>query len=302
VDGPGSGAEPAFEPLIDTAVWLAVREFVTEAVADCAGRTAYESKVLNIAAAQLAGWAWQSAGLPLERRIIFHRDTIAEFIVTGALHWKPAGRGNLRSQLLRMSEVLLDHSVSLRRLGALPPSDAAEPYADRDLVRLRNWADSQSTVFRQTNASVLLALGAGAGLSASEIGRLRIGDIHVDDSGVMIDVSVDRVRSVPVLRVWESILADRAATLPPESFVFRENHTVDYPNLISSFIVRSGTMAVRPTSQRLRATWIVTHLAAGTPVVELMRAPGVESLEAFTRYAKFVPRLEEHVARGLLRR
>jgi hypothetical protein len=107
-----------FEPDLDTAVWLAVHDFVLEAVAACEGRTAYDTKVLSTAAAHLSAWAWESAGLPLRREVIFHRDTIAQFIALGALRWKPAGRGNLRSQLFRMSEVLLDHSVSLASLAS----------------------------------------------------------------------------------------------------------------------------------------------------------------------------------------
>jgi len=295
------GADRAFEPEIDTTVWLAVRDFVTAAVSDCEGKTPYSASVLHGAATHLSAWAWQSAGLPLEREVIFHRDTIARFIATGASHWKPAGRGNLRSQLLRMAEVLLNRSMSLRRLGALPPSEAARPYSEKELISLRNWASSQSTAFRRTNAAVLLALGAGAGLSAAEIGNLRVQDIVPDEDGILIEVRSGRKRVVPVLRDWETALLARVASLNAESFAFRENHTADYPNLISSFVVRSGTMTVRPTSQRLRATWVVRHLSAGTPVVELTRAAGVDSLEAFTRYMMFVPAMQAHDARAAMR-
>lgn len=298
---PETSTDRTFEPAIDTAVWLAVREFVLESVSDCAKKTPYSEGALNVATTQLTAWAWQTAGLPLEREVIFHRDTIARFIATGATRWKPAGRGNLRSQLLRVSEALLKGNVSLRRLGALPPSDAAAPYSMSELVSLRNWAATQSTPFRRKNAAVLLALGAGTGLSASEIGRLRVSEIRPDTLGVVVHVLEDRIRAVPVLRGWETVLAERSRSLSPEAFAFRENHTADYPNLISSFVVRSGTMTVRPTSQRLRATWIVHHLSAGTPVVELMKAAGVESLEAFTRYVKFVPPSDSATARHLLR-
>jgi len=83
--------------------------------------------------------------------------------------------------------------------------------------------------------------------------------------------------------------------------MFRENHVAFYQTLISGFVDRSDTSRVHPQTQRLRATWIVRHLAAGTPVVELMQAAGVESLEAFTRYVKFVPRVSRRVARDALR-
>jgi hypothetical protein len=45
---------------------------------------------------------------------------------------------------------------------------------------------------------------------------------------------------------------------------------------------------VMPQSQRMRSTWITQHLSAGTNVRVLVRAAGVESLEAFTRYLRFV--------------
>jgi integrase len=286
-----------YEPTIDTAVWLAVRDFVTAAVGEAAGKTPYREATLNVAAGRLAAWCWQSAGLPLERGVVFQRDTIARFIAVGCSDWKAAARGNLRSQLLRMSEVLLGRTASLRKLGALPPSDPASPYSKPELVQLRNWASSQSTQFRRTNAAVLLALGAGAGLSAAEIGELRVGDIRAGDEGVSVEVGGERARTVPVRRTWEGALVDRARSSPPDSYAFRENHTANYPNLISSFVVRSGAMRVRPTSQRLRATWIVHHLDAGVPVVTLMRAAGVESLEAFTRYVRFVAADPEHAQR-----
>jgi len=292
MNGTGSSADRPYEPTIDTAVWLAVREFVTNAVADAVGRTPYKEATLNVATTRLAAWAWQTAGLPLERPIIFSRETIARFVAVGCGDWKPAARGNLRSQLLRMSEVLLGRTVSLRRLGALPPSDPSRPYSAKELVSLRNWASSQSTSFRRTNAAVLLALGAGTGLSASEIGELRVQQIELRDEGVTVAVAGERKRRVPVRRGWEAALIDRVRTSSPDSYAFRENHTANYPNLISSFVVRSGTMQVRPTSQRLRATWIVHHLSAGVPVVTLMRAAGVESLEAFTRYVPFVAEAE----------
>ena len=281
-------ADRRYEPSIDTAVWLAVREFVTEAVADALGKTPYKEATLNVATTRLAAWAWQTAGLPLERPTIFNRDTIARFIAVGCGDWKPAARGNLRSQLLRMSEVLLGRTVSLRRLGALPPSDPSRPYTRAELIQLRNWASSQSTLFRRTNAAVLLALGAGAGLSASEIGELRVEQIAVMDEGVTVTVAGERRREVPVRRIWVPALIDRVRTSQADNYAFRENHTANYPNLISSFVTRSGTMQVRPTSQRLRATWIVHHLSTGVPVVALMRAAGVDSLEAFTRYVRFV--------------
>lgn len=290
-----------YEPVIDTAVWLAIRDFVTAAVSDCAGSTPYNESTLNVATSRLTAWCWEDAGLPLERTVIFDRNTIAHFIAVGSTSWSPSARGNLRSQLLRMSETLIGRTTSLRRLVSLPPPDPSLPYIEEEIVALRNWAQSQSTPHRRSNARTLLALGFGVGLSASELGDLRSDAVHVDGSGVAITVEGARARTVPVLRAWEQDLVDRLSLLRPGQFVFRENRTMSYPNHVSNFVNRSQKSAIQPQTQRLRATWIVHHLTVGTPVKALMRAAGVESLEAFTRYMRFVPDVDVELARALLR-
>jgi len=287
-----------YSPALDAKVWAAIADFTLASVADTVDALPYDTADLNSAATRLVAWCWETAGLPLDRHIVFNRDTIARFISVGCPELKAASRGNLRSQLLRMSEILAQPAP--RRLKALPPSDPSAPYSADELVSLRSWASGQSTPGRRANASVLLALGAGAGLSASEIGELRIADIQVDELGVLVNVTGSRARSVPVLREWEDALVERVASTDPEKYAFRENHTTFYPNLISNFVDRGRPTRVRLSTQRLRATWIVHHLEAGTPVVALMDAAGVESLEAFTRYVRFLTLAPSSLVRSSL--
>jgi integrase len=290
-----------YEPRLDSATWYSIGPFVTAAVAACVAITPYEANALQNVASRLTAWTWESAGLPLERGVVFNRDVIARFIAIGCPGIKPAVRGNMRSQLLRMSESLLDPAVVPRRLNPLPPSDPTTPYSAMELVSLRSWAEAQSTAQRRANAQVLLALGAGCGLSAIEIGEVRVRDISCDERGVLVRVDGGRPRSVAVLREWENALIERRAMLEPDRYAFRENHTSFYPNLVTNFVDRSRVVGVRPQSQRLRSTWIVHHLEAATPVTLLMRAAGVESLEALTRYTRFVPELDADLGRRLLR-
>ncbi|MEI2715396.1 MAG: hypothetical protein V9E98_00015 [Candidatus Nanopelagicales bacterium] len=51
----------------------------------------------------------------------------------------------------------------------------------------------------------------------------------------------------------------------------------------------------------MRVTWIVGHLAAGSPVKALMQAAGVDSLEALNRYLRFVPDADVKVYRAAFR-
>ncbi|SDM53211.1 hypothetical protein SAMN05216368_101240 [Cryobacterium flavum] len=57
----------------------------------------------------------------------------------------------------------------------------------------------------------------------------------------------------------------------------------------------------RPRSDRLRATWIVTHLQAGTRIKELTRALGVEKFENLPRYLEYVQALDVASYRAQLR-
>jgi integrase len=290
-----------YEPRLASTTWYAIGPFVAAAVSECVSKTPYEANALQQVASKLTAWTWQQAGLPLERSVVFNRDVIARFIAVGCSGIKPAVRGNMRSQLLRMSESLLDPTAAPRRLNPLPPSDPTAPYSAMDLVSLRSWADAQSTAPRRANARVLLALGAGCGLSAIEIGEVRARDILCDEHGVLVRVDGGRPRSVPVLREWEEALLERRTELASDRYVFRENHTSFYPNLVTNFVDRSGVVGVRPQTQRLRSTWILQHLEAATPVTLLMRAAGVESLEALTRYTRFVPELDADLGRRVLR-
>ena len=103
-----------------------------------------------------------------------------------------------------------------------------------------------------------------------------------------------------MLREWEAALIERAASMDPGKYAFRENHTTFYPNLVSNFVDRGQPTRARLTTQRLRATWIVNHLDAKTPIVALVEAAGVESLEAFTRYLCFVAVLDTAQYREVL--
>ncbi|QNK82060.1 hypothetical protein [Nakamurella sp. PAMC28650] len=185
---------------------------------------------------------------------------------------------------------------------ALPPAGAAQPYTASEITSLRGWANGQNTAFRADTAQVLITLGLGAGLAALEIAGVRVGDITLDDEGVLIRVTGKRARTVPVLSQWESLLsAIKATDAPADRFLLMPNRTGSYPNIINGFIARSAGTQLQPQTQRMRATWIVTHLAAGTPVGPLLRAAGVDSLEAFTRFVPYLPALSDVDSRRALR-
>lgn len=290
-----------FTPDIEPAYWRVIEPFVRGCVTDAAPATPYSASGLLHATSRFVLWTWQTAGLELDRAVVFSRPVISEYIECGCDTKSPASRGNQRSQLLRMAEALLGPEAAPPRLPPLPASNPVAPYSAADLITFCSWADGQTTTRRRQDCRVLLALAAGAGLSAHEIAALRTTHVRCDESGVLLAVAGSRARIVPVLHDWETSLVDAVNALPPDVPMFRPGHTGTPKNLITSFLTKCNGVGARPQTQRLRATWIVTHLTACTPVVPFMGAAGVQSLEALTRYLRFVPGVDPALARERLR-
>lgn len=260
-------------------------------------RTPYSERELTIALRPFLTWAVDIAGLEPDLKLLMTRRVIELFTLASKGGISDASRGNFRSRLLRVSEALAGGRGGIR-LSALPAAQAPAPYSSGDVAALLSWAATRATPEGRRNAEVLLALGLGGGLTASEIGELRESDVCVDADGICLDVHGTRERDVILVRSWATRL--RGHLHGGADYVFRPGRTKSWPNVITSFVGPVGP-DTRPQTQRMRATWIVRHLEAGTNVVALMRASGVESLEAFTRFVQYVRPPEISVAREMLR-
>lgn len=292
----------SYTPDLPEAHWAEIATFVRESVNACEQKTPYTARELLVASARHVHWCWQTAGLPLDRDVVFRREVIAEYVAHGCQQMSPASAGNRRSQLLRMSELLLGPQHRTSRLASLPPPDPTSPYTASEVIALRSWADGQKTTYRRVNCHVLLALGMGAGLSASEVTAVQAQHVHADEDGVLIEVTGARPRVVPVLAEWEQVLVQVASSaMRPDLFLFRPTREKTHRNLIGNFVDKTSPGRVRANAQRMRSTWIVTHLSAGTPVTALVEAAGVDSLEALTRFLRFVPHMDATEARKTLR-
>ena len=279
------GATYAYTPELAAKYWPAIGPFIEAAVGDAAPWSTYSERALFAAATPLTLWAWQTAGLPLDRSTIFSLATIDRFVGVGLVTYSTAAsRNTLRSRLLRMSELLVTQTSNPRSLRPLGASASTAPYSKAEVSALKSWARSQRTGDRLRSAECLLALGLGAGLSGKEIIATRIDDIEVDDMGVVVRVRGARPRAVPVIRQWERALVEQAGASNAEGWAFRKGQAGDNPNLISDFVSRSrGKIDLQ--ARRMRTTWIVGHLDAHTPPFMLLRAAGMQSLEALNRFA-----------------
>jgi hypothetical protein len=194
--------------------------------------------------------------------------------------------------LFRMSEVLLDATGKGDMSYALSASSPSEPYSKQDELEVHAWARAQS-VARSRDTHVLIALGFGAGLSSGEIIGTRPSDIEqgVDDLGnvaFFVNVTGTRARRIRVEGSWVDKMGAVAAKRAAAEWLFCPKRDGAGKNLISNLLARGPSVGLRPNTQRMRATFLVRHIAAGHSVAEVMRIAGVQSLGALARYVRFV--------------
>lgn len=291
-----------YTPNIPAEHWENIEDFVRAAVTRTEPTTPYTANKLFSAVTPFVHWAWK-AGHHLDDRTIFDRWLIEEFIATACpATWSPATRGNQRSVIFRVAEAVLGVDARTPRALPLTAADPSRPYSPADMAALRSWARSQGTELMRRDATALLAFGAGAGLAAEDIAPLRVADVTVrDDGSVTVNVPGRRPRRVTVLAVWEHDAASVIAGRDGDEFLFVPGRAAaSTKNLCTQFVGRTSGV-LKPSSQRLRATWLVHHLTVGTPVKVLMTAAGIGSLNALTRYVQFVPDVDPSVARRRLR-
>ncbi|MEX6430103.1 hypothetical protein [Ferrimicrobium acidiphilum] len=283
--------------------WDAIANFVRDVARDVQCATSTPVSDLMSVLARYVLWAWQTAGIDLDRETLFRPDVIEEFIDHACPTLTSSSRGTYRSRLLRARQTLLDAEGAGVHFDPTPlsPADPMRLYSLQELSALHTWASGQHTVTRRRDAATLLALGAGAGLASEDIVRLKTDDITIDGLGVLLKVTGRRARLVPVLETWEQPIIDAVMAIGPGLPVFGAQRTSFNNNAVSNLVARSSGVGIKPSLQRLRVTWILHHLNVGTPVPHLMKAAGIETLDAFDRYLRFLPEPDANEFRTALR-
>lgn len=283
-------------------VWGKIDTFVRDAVGDVPGLTDAKAQTYATVLTRHAAWCWQTCAYPLERDIILAPAVIAESIerLDG---FTDASRRTFRSRLLAMSDALTTKGTGRAKMPLISRSLQSAPYTATEVATLRSWAGYLGTDYRRVNCMMALALGLGAGLTRSEVGHLRASDVLVDDIGVMLSIGGTRPRQVPMLTEWAPIVGDLAgAIMRKQQYLLGPRVTDrDSKNLIAN-LLRHTKPPVPLTTHRMRATWIVGHLAAGIPATTLAKAAGLENTAALRLYLPFIPELDQREYRIRLHR
>jgi len=167
------------------------------------------------------------------------------------------------------------------------------PYTAAETSMLRSWAGGQRSRRRRHNATVILALGIGAGLRPAELRTVRCDSIADSTQGLTVQL---QARSVPVLQEWEAPLREALQNHGVDGYLFQTGANRDEPHLLTAFIRATSGLEIKPVPQRLRATWLVTQLEARVPLAALLEAAGLNSLESLTPYLPFLESDSTHVS------
>jgi hypothetical protein len=247
--------------------------------------------------------AWRHGGaLTLtDPAVVFRVDDIEQFIQHGCTHLTGRTRATYRSALVRVGEHAAGWQV-VRPAQGLPieAADPQAPYSPEEFAAVLAAVSGRRTAFQRHNGLVLIALGRGAGLAAGDITALVGTDIEERSDGtVVVHVAGPSRRQVPVLTSWAAEVA-RLGRLAGRHPMFRADRTEIKRNDIARFCDRLVWRdAPRLSVNRLRATWIVEHLEAGTPLHVLAAAAGVRAV-SIARYATYARPVGDDVAERML--
>ncbi|MGA7417192.1 MAG: hypothetical protein WBW80_04305 [Acidimicrobiales bacterium] len=176
----------------------------------------------------------------------------------------------------------------------------ASPYTAAEIETLAVDARRQCTGRRIRAARAIMALGVGAGLDGRWVARVKAEDVLFKDPVVLVRVGKPAPRSVPVLAQWEAEIVDLASTAGDQFLVGGYSTSRNRASSLASDL-EAPPGHPRLSASRLRSTWLLSHLDAGTRLPELAAAAGLEGVTVVSDLLPAVPPIAERDALLLLR-
>lgn len=284
---------PSYVPVRARPYWQTLEPAVITAVESAAGKLERDPLSLFPPAAALALWAWQTRGIAPEAKRIFRRRLVEEFVHLGMSDYTRGSRATYRSALLAIADAI---TPEYERALPLPRSEPTPPYSSSEIAALRSWALRQGRAARRRDALTLLALGLGAGLATRELLAVRTTDFDWREGILHVTVWDSRPRLVPLLPHWTSPLLDLLNGGELDHWAFRPGRQGVRSAQVTDFLHRGQQTELDVRPARMRTTWLLTHLRAGTPPRELLRIAGLENLAALDRITVFLGEAPESPA------
>jgi integrase len=169
---------------------------------------------------------------------------------------------------------------------SFPGSVARPAYSAAERAELWQVARSQRRAWRRHCALCLIALSMGAGLRAGEVVAARRQDLDLARSVITVTGKLER--RVPLGPQCLAVLSG----LPlGDGFLFHpEEADRAYPNFVNDLCLNlvADPAAVHLCVARMRASYLCDHLAAKTPLSEILALSGIMQVESLLYYSRQV--------------
>ena len=176
-------------------------------------------------------------------------------------------------------------------------SEVTAPHTTEMETALWAWSRGVRPLTRRQRVQGALVLGLGVGARRCDLGETRGRDVVRDDAGVHVTFapttrSGDQPRTVTCTQAWEDRLWHIAQTTRPDHVIVApwRTHVTDmatFDRCLSEDALADAPTLLTPT--RLRNTWLVRHLAAGTPLPILMQAAAIKTGKTLESLLTYVP-------------
>jgi len=213
-------------------------------------------------------------------------EVIEAYLCQGLDGRAPSTKGTYYSVLRHLAQITEPKSAP-RFSGSL----ASAPYDTRERAQLYSIASGQRRPWRRYSATMLLALGLGAGLRPSELIAAKGRDVTVTDTDVALDVRGARHRIV-TLRGHEARLLGELVGRHNAYLFHPEEANRSYPNFVNDFCRQlvASPDAAKFSAPRARSSYVCDHLARDTALSTLLAQAGIVEVESLLRYARHVER------------
>jgi hypothetical protein len=277
--------------IVSEVLWESkLRDFVVPAVIELAP-TGCDPRGSARALIRLVTWCLDQ-GIELNRELVLHPDNVERFVLS-----LPGGsiRATCRGLLRRMGPALTRTAPWGPRPTPIPASRRPPSYSPTELELLRSAARAQPSPVRRKHAMAMIALGAGAGLDGRWAVGVRARDILAIGTGIAVRAGPPMPRTVPVLGAFEADLMELAAGDGDRLLLGGR------PGSWSRCAYIAGHFKAWPgvpplSANRLRSTWLVWHLRAGTRLPEFLKAAGLTTHSNLSDLFEWVDPLSSHEA------
>jgi hypothetical protein len=277
--------------------WENVRDFVVEHASRC-DAPLDRSRLIVKLLAQLAAWCVDE-NISLDIEEVLDPDTCNQWVEHPQRNWSPRTRASYRSALRDIGPKLTRTAPWEPRPQPYSRHPLLPPYEEFEVARIRRDASAQRTALRSREARATVAQGFGAGLDGRWNGKTRGTDVGDDHIGVFICVPPPAERIVYVRRAFAGELLELAELAGDGLLVGSKSTDRNLPNTIArQTTIDQGRIVLNVG--RLRATWLVAQLNAGTHLRVLMDAAGLETLDAIRDLIPYVDTIDRDLEAELL--